>query len=116
MKEPVGTYLSAAREYSALSVSDLASTTRIPKASIVALESDDYDSLPAPVFVRGFIRCYCREVDADPAEALRRYEKHLYESDIVNESEARPELPSLVLVGSALSASAPHFPRPIRAI
>ena len=41
---------------------------------VEALEADQHADLPAPVYVRGFIRAYCEQVGADPARALRLYD------------------------------------------
>lgn len=77
MADPIGRILSAAREDCGLSIAGIAKVTRIPVASIMALEEGHFENLPAPVFVRGFIRSYCREVDLDPGEVLARYDSHL---------------------------------------
>ncbi len=88
MAETFGDILIEAREDAGLAPADLAKITKIPPASIRALESNDFEVLPAPVFVRGFIRAYCREVDVDPSEALMAYDAHLHEEEIVSEALA----------------------------
>ena len=52
----VGQSIRAARERKGLSTAAVASTTRILHATIKAIEADDYDALPSPVYVRGFVR------------------------------------------------------------
>jgi cytoskeleton protein RodZ len=42
---------------------------------VEALEADRQDLLPAPVYVRGFIRAYCEQIGADTEEALRLYDE-----------------------------------------
>jgi len=44
-----------AREASSLSVTDLSKRTRIRRGLIEAIEAEDYFSLPAPTFLRGFV-------------------------------------------------------------
>ena len=73
----LGTYLRQGRERSGLSVDAISSASRIVPQLIRALEGDRFDLLPAPVYVRGFIRAYCEQVGIDAEEALRRYEIHV---------------------------------------
>ena len=47
--------------------------TRVPSSSLEALEREDFGSLPAPVFTKGYIRAYCQVVGAPADEALMRY-------------------------------------------
>ena len=70
----LGTHLRRCRERSGLSVETVSAGSRIVPRLVDALEADRQDLLPAPVYVRGFIRAYCAQVGADPAEALRLYE------------------------------------------
>jgi cytoskeleton protein RodZ len=43
--------------------------------SLRALEADDHPRLPAPPFVRGFLRAYARHVGLQADEVLLRYEE-----------------------------------------
>lgn len=65
----IGTTLRDARLERGLSIDEVARATRISSRFLVALEEDDYDELPAPVYVRGFLRLYAEQVGLD-AEAL----------------------------------------------
>ena len=69
----LGAYLRQAREKSGLSTEDISTGSRIVPRLVSALEADRHDLLPAPVYVRGFIRTYCDLVGADPEEALQLY-------------------------------------------
>ncbi len=100
MANPIGRILSTARDDVGLTTADIARITRIPKGSIVALEQDDFESLPAPVFVRGFIRAYCREVDVEPSEVLGRYDAQIHEAEMHRAAEDEQDLGPLLLVGS----------------
>jgi cytoskeletal protein RodZ len=71
--ESIGTYLKRHREVKAMSLAELSRATRIPTASLEALESDHFDDLPGEVFVRGFLQSYARTVGLLPAEVLARY-------------------------------------------
>jgi cytoskeletal protein RodZ len=71
--ESIGSYLKRQRESKAMSLAELSRATRIPAASLEALESDHFDDLPGEVFVRGFLQSYARAVGLLPAEVLARY-------------------------------------------
>ena len=71
--ESIGNYLKRQREAKAMSLAELSRATRIPSASLEALESDHFDDLPGEVFVRGFLQSYARAVGLLPAEVLARY-------------------------------------------
>ncbi|HSE94619.1 MAG TPA: RodZ domain-containing protein [Methylomirabilota bacterium] len=70
----LGDHLRGAREAQGLSVEALAARTRIAPRVVLALESGSSEALPAPVYVRGFIRAYCRELDLDPDYAVGLYD------------------------------------------
>ncbi len=72
--DEVGTRLREARAQRGLSLEDVAMATKVPKASLANLEAGRYDLLPAPVFIRGFIRSYARAVGLDPNPVVRAYE------------------------------------------
>ena len=42
-------------------------------AILEAIENDDVDRLPPPIFTRGFVKAYAREVGLDPQEAAALY-------------------------------------------
>jgi len=69
----LGLYLRGLREAKAMSLDDIARSTRVGRRHLEALESDTFGELPAPVFVKGFIRAYCEFLDASPEEALGLY-------------------------------------------
>ena len=55
-----------------MSVAELSRVTRIPSASLEAIEADRFDELPGEVFVRGFLRrtprpCACCPPRSSPA-------------------------------------------------
>jgi transcriptional regulator with XRE-family HTH domain len=72
--EEVGQKLRDARTQAGMSLDDVAAATRIPKVSLARLEEGRYELLPAPVFVRGFIRAYARAVQLDPNPLVRLFE------------------------------------------
>ena len=69
----LGAYLRRCRERSGLPVEAVSAGSRIVRRLVDALEADRQDLLPAPVYVRGFIRA-CRdqlELDGHGLPALR---------------------------------------------
>jgi len=66
-----GARLAEARAALKLSGADVARQLKLSVAQVEALESGQFDSLPGPVFVRGFIRNYARLVKLDPDDLLR---------------------------------------------
>ena len=69
----LGGYLRALRLSARGSLADMAVATRISERYLRALESDAPGDLPAPVFVKGFIRAYCAFLGAPSDEALGLY-------------------------------------------
>lgn len=73
MNDTLGSFLKHQREQQGVSTPELARVTRIPLASLEAIESDRFDELPGEVFVRGFLKAYAQAVDLLPADVLARY-------------------------------------------
>ena len=66
----VGALLRELRTRRGVSLEEIARTTRVAPRYLASLEADAYDELPAPVFIRGFIRAYCQALGAPPDDAL----------------------------------------------
>src|SRR4030095_1564080 len=69
----LATYLPERRSAKDISLDEVTRATRVGRAHLEALEAEDLASLPAPVFVKGFIRAYCEVLETDPGEGLSRY-------------------------------------------
>ncbi len=65
------------REARGLSLKTIFETTRVGLVNLTAVENEDYNRLPPPVYARNFIRKYARAVGIDEKPILDRYEKHL---------------------------------------
>jgi|HubBroStandDraft_6_1064221.scaffolds.fasta_scaffold1574642_2 cytoskeletal protein RodZ len=72
-RETLGHALKRERERRGTSITELSRVTRIPQASLEAIESDRFDELPGEVFVRGFLKSYAQAVGMVPADVLARY-------------------------------------------
>ncbi len=75
----VGGYLRTLRQGKQASIEEMARATRVGSHQLEALEGDQWADLPAPVFVKGFIRAYCHFLGEADDEALRRYREMLGE-------------------------------------
>lgn len=76
-----GVMLRKAREAAGLSSTDVASRTRLELKVIEALEREDYGSLAAAAFVKGYIRSIARELNVDPGPILAQYTQQTHEED-----------------------------------
>ena len=90
----LGSYLRELRTAKGMSLEEVSRATRVGRTHLEALEVEELSALPAPVFVKGFIRAYCEFLQTNPAEALSRYQ---------------------ALTGERTPASAPSAPPPLTA-
>lgn len=73
----IGQTLREARETLGLTLEEVERVTRIRTYHLEALEKDDFDSLPSPVQVRGFLHNYAEFLGLDTDEILLRYAEGL---------------------------------------
>lgn len=76
-----GAQLARAREDAGWDVGQVAASLHLGQAVIEALERDDYEALPPPLFVRGYIRAYAELVGVDPAPLLAAFRAHAADQD-----------------------------------
>ena len=72
-----GQYLAYEREKRGFTIDDIAGKLYLSPNIIYALEKDAHDKLPELVYVRGYIRSYCRLLRIDPVPVLNMYTKTL---------------------------------------
>ncbi len=77
--ESPGEYLKRERELRGTSLTAVYEAIRVPKKYLDAIEADEYDALPHPTFVKGFIKSYCRHLGLDETEAVLKYEMYIRE-------------------------------------
>lgn len=85
----LGELLRQARVQKGLSLAQVEEATRIRSAYLEALEEEAFGRLPAPVYVRGFLKNYAVYLGLDPREVLALYQ--------ASEVPAVPAVPSAML-------------------
>ena len=101
-----GATLRAAREAAGIEVVELARRIRLEPKLILALESEAWDQLAGPAFIKGYIRSVARELSLDPTTALAQYnaQARVTEPTLADfESRAPVELTSANLWVKAVS-------------
>jgi cytoskeleton protein RodZ len=69
-----GIQLRKARERQGLDQAKMAAQLHLSQAMIAALESDDFDNLPGPVFVQGYLRKYSRLLGVSEEAVIKAYQ------------------------------------------
>ncbi|HOO89409.1 MAG TPA: DUF4115 domain-containing protein [Syntrophales bacterium] len=69
--------LKAIREAKGLTLEELTSSTRVSPSNLKAIENQQFDKLPEPIYAKAFIDTYARALDIDSNEILSRYDKFL---------------------------------------
>jgi len=88
--ETLGALFRRLRLERSLDINDVAEETRIPPKTIRAIETDDYDRLPAPAFARGFYSLYAKMLDLNHDEVIRRYYEERTENSTTKTSSKLP--------------------------
>ena len=70
----IGFTLKGRRQELKLSVQDIATQMRLDPRIVEALESDNYEGLPAPLYVRGYIRGYSKILKLDSNALVELYD------------------------------------------
>ncbi len=91
--ESLGMLLRKLRLERSLDISDIAEETKIPPATIRAMEADDYAALPALAFARGFYAIYSNILNLDQEAIVERFLNDYNDADFTSTSEiASPSL------------------------
>ena len=69
----LGRILAETRTSRGLTLDDVERDTRIARRFLEALEHDEFDVLPAPVYCRAFLRTYSQYLGIDPKEVMQLY-------------------------------------------
>ncbi len=87
--EGFGYSLKKAREQHGLSLKQVAVAIKINAAVIENIEKENFDQLPKPVFTRGFIRTYCKYLDLDEEDILKKFDD---QTNFTNNTAKRAEI------------------------
>ena len=68
-----GPFLQSVRNYKNITLDQICLVTRIGKPYLIAIENNEYQLLPAPVFVRGFISQYAKCLSLDTKKVVDSY-------------------------------------------
>jgi len=68
--DKISQLLKEKREELGLSVEQLAQQAKVPRSIVEAFERKDWDSLPEPVYVKGFLKKLCRVLGLDEKEIV----------------------------------------------
>jgi cytoskeletal protein RodZ len=98
----LGRILYEARAAQGLSLEVLSARTRIPEASLRALEHENWSSLPAPIYAKGFLRVYAAELGLDADDIVTTWVRECA-------AQGQQEVPNVLLI------SAPESPRRLNA-
>ena len=71
----LGDALRQAREISGRSLSQLSTETRVHPRFLVALEQNDWSTLPSRVFAAGYVRAYAGALRLDETAAVERFKR-----------------------------------------
>lgn len=73
-QEGLGSFLKSERERKGLSLEQLTRITRLRIQYVEALENENWDRLPSPVFIRGFIKSYTKALGLDYREVISQFQ------------------------------------------
>lgn len=71
----LGSLLKEYREKSGHNIYEVAEALCLSPEIVTSLEEEDFDSLPEPPYVRGYLRSYAKFAEIDPKEIISLYEK-----------------------------------------
>jgi curved DNA-binding protein CbpA len=68
-----GESLGKIRRYLLLDIDEVAVEIKVNKHNLVAIEEEDVHSLPAPVYLKGFLKVYAKALGLDPKQVADEY-------------------------------------------
>ena len=99
----LGNTLREARQQRGLSLNDVERATSIRMKYLEGLEAEDFEALPAPVYIKGFLRTYARYLGLDPLPLLALYPDSA--KPVVLENIPRIAKPPLFSIGTGFIAT-----------
>ena len=72
-----GGMLSIAREAQGISIARIARELGLTESAVKALEANKHDHFPAGIYVRGYIKNYCKVLELNPDNIMEMLEKFI---------------------------------------
>ncbi|MBW1973578.1 MAG: hypothetical protein DRP55_00495 [Spirochaetes bacterium] len=86
--ESFGEILRNFRKESGVSLEQISVLTKVNKGQLLAMEEGRWDLLPAPVFIRGFVKLYAKAIGKEPDELLNLFDQISIEKEYEEHKEA----------------------------
>lgn len=68
-----GANLRDIRRAKGTSLEEISEITKVKKSFLEAIEKQDVDNFPAPIFMKGYLKAYAKALALDPAEIIEKY-------------------------------------------
>ena len=88
--QTLGQKLQQRRQAKGAGLDAVTRATRLTRVVLLALEEDRFEDLPAPVYVRGFLKLYAQYLELDPDACLEAYESQIAARKALAEQLADP--------------------------
>lgn len=79
-KPNLGYILVKGREAANISIASLASQLNLDESQLIDLENNQYENLGPEIFVKGYIKSYCKLLDLDENEVMQSYQSSTHNS------------------------------------
>ena len=79
-KPNLGYILIKGREAANISIASLASQLNLDESQLIDLENNQYENLGPEIFVKGYIKSYCKLLDLDENEVMQSYQSSTHNS------------------------------------
>lgn len=89
----IGQSLKERRMEKGLTIAEIANETRIRKRYLEAMENEEWDIIPGRVYLKGFLRTYCRRLDLDEASFLDALDNTFKPTPVQDKIPEKIELP-----------------------
>jgi cytoskeleton protein RodZ len=93
----VAEQLRSAREAQHLTVQQIAEITNVRADHIRAIEEGNYDVFSAPIYIRGFVRSYCKILKLDPAQVVTALNAELNQTEKFSEPPPLSDQPVTIV-------------------
>ena len=93
----VAEQLRAAREAQQLTIHQIAEITNVRADHIRAIEQGNYDVFSAPIYIRGFVRSYCKILKLDAGQIVAALNEELDQTEKFSEPPPLSDEPNTIV-------------------